>query len=183
MTFAELLADIIGRLGRAGIPYMITGSLASTFHGEPRSTRDVDIVIDPTPAGLECLLDDLRDAGYYVDRDAAEDALRERTQFNAIGDAAAKVDLIIRKDRPFSVAEFSRRREVELLGSRGFVASVEDVILAKLEWAAATGSERQIRDVAGMVAVSGDALDAAYLTIWAEELGVADALREIVDAV
>jgi hypothetical protein len=183
VTFGELLADVIGRLERAGIPYMITGSLASTFHGEPRATRDVDIVIDPSPGALDRLVDDLRDGGFYVDRDAAEDALRDRTQFNAIGDAAAKVDFIIRRDRPFSVEEFGRRRQVELLGSTGFIASVEDVILAKLEWAAATGSERQIRDVAAMVAVSGDALDAEYLRTWSERLGVAPALRGVLDAV
>jgi hypothetical protein len=180
VTFAELLADVIDRLDRAGIPYMITGSLASTFHGEPRATRDVDIVIDPTPDGLDRLVDDLRAGGFYVDRDAAEDALRDRGQFNAIGDAAAKVDFIIRRDRPFSVSEFGRRREVELLGSRGFVASVEDLILAKLEWAAATDSERQMRDVAGMVGVSGDALDADYLTTWAERLGLGAALQRVI---
>jgi hypothetical protein len=180
VTFAELLADVIDRLARAGIPYMITGSIASTFHGEPRATRDVDIVIDPTPSALDRLVDDLRTAGYYVDRDAAEEALRDRTQFNVIGDAAAKVDFIIRRERPFSIAEFGRRREVELLGSVGFVASVEDVILAKLEWAAATDSERQVRDVAGMVAVSGDALDADYLAAWAERLGLDVALRSII---
>lgn len=183
MTFAELLADVIARLDRARVPYMITGSLASTFHGEPRATRDVDVVIDPSPTGLDRLVDDLRAGGFYVDRDAAEDALRDRTQFNAIGDAAAKVDFVIRKERPFSIEEFGRRQQVELLGSEGFVVSVEDLILAKLEWAATTGSERQLRDVAAMVAVSGDALDADYLTTWSERLGVGAALQEVLAAV
>jgi len=64
--------------------------------------------------------------------------------------------------------------------SSGAGASVEDVILAKLEWAAETDSERQIRDVAGMVAVSGDALDAAYLTAWAERLGLEAALLRVI---
>lgn len=183
MTFAELLADVIERLDRAAVPYMITGSLASTFHGEPRATRDIDIVIDPSPAGLERLVDGLRDGGFYVDRDAAEDALRDRTAFNAIGDAAAKVDFIVRRDRPFSREEFARRRRVDLLGTPGFIASVEDVILAKLEWAAATGSDRQLRDVAAMVAVSGDGLDSAYLTTWSGLLGVSGALAAIVDEI
>ncbi|MEO5965353.1 MAG: hypothetical protein ABIR11_07810 [Candidatus Limnocylindrales bacterium] len=132
MTFAELLAEVIDRLDRAAVPYMITGSLASTFHGEPRATRDIDIVIDPSPAGLDRLVDGLRDGGFYVDRDAAEDALRDRTSFHAIGDAAAKVDFIVRRDRPFSREEFARRRQVDLLGTLGFIATVEDVILVKL---------------------------------------------------
>ena len=180
MTFAELVREVIGQLDRAGIPYMLTGSLASTFHGEPRATRDADIVIDPSPVSLDRLVDSLRAAGFYVDRDAAEDALRERGQFNAIGDAAAKVDFIIRKDRAFSIEEFGRRRNVELLGTPGFIASVEDVILAKLEWAAVTNSDRQLRDVAGMISVSGDSLDTRYLTTWAERLGVAGALQALI---
>lgn len=101
MNLAHLLAEAIARLERAEIPYMVTGSLASTYHGEPRATLDLDIVIDPRPSALERLLEDLEAGGFYVDRDAARTALRERTQFNAVGDAAAKVDFIIRKDRPF----------------------------------------------------------------------------------
>jgi hypothetical protein len=180
MSYADVLAETIGLLERAGIPYMITGSIASSFHGEPRATLDLDIVIDPTPPALDRLVDDLRSAGFYVDRDTADEALGERTQFNAIGPDATKVDFIVRRDRPFSITEFDRRERVELLGSAGFIATVEDVILAKLEWASETDSERQLRDVAGMLAVSGDAVDAVYLTSWAEKLGVARLLERAV---
>jgi hypothetical protein len=183
VSYADLLAEAIGHLEAAGIPYMITGSVASSFHGEPRATRDLDIVIDPTPPALDRLVDDLRTAGFYVDRDAAEDALRDGTQFNAIGDEAIKVDFIVRRDRPFSIAEFDRRQRVELLGSKGFIATVEDVILAKLEWAAETDSERQLRDVAGMIAVAGDTLDETYLTTWARKLGVDTGLRRVLDEI
>jgi hypothetical protein len=183
VSYADLLAEAIGLLEAAGIPYMITGSVASSFHGEPRATRDLDIVIDPTPPALDRLVDDLRTAGFYVDRDAAEDALRDGTQFNAIGDEAIKVDFIVRRDRPFSIAEFDRRQRVELLGSKGFIATVEDVILAKLEWAAETDSERQLRDVAGMIAVAGDTLDETYLTTWARKLGVDTGLRRVLDEI
>jgi hypothetical protein len=180
VKLADLLADAIDRLDRAGIPYMLRGSLASTYHGEPRATRDLDLVIDPRPRALERLVDGLEADGFYVDREAARTALRDRTQFNAIGDAAAKIDFIIRKDRPFSVEEFRRRRRVELLGTSGFIVSVEDLIVAKLEWAAATGSERQLRDVAGMLAVAGDAIDAAYLNRWIAALGLTDTWTDVV---
>jgi acetolactate synthase regulatory subunit len=183
VSYADLLAEAIGHLEAAGIPYMITGSVASSFHGEPRATRDLDIVIDPAPSALERLIDDLRTGGFYVDRDAAADALRERTQFNAIGAEAIKVDFMVRRDRPFSIAEFDRRERVELLGSTGFIATVEDVILAKLEWAAETDSERQLRDVAGMLAVAGDTLDEAYLTTWAQTLGVQTGLQRVLDEI
>jgi hypothetical protein len=180
VKFADLLADAIDRLDRAGIGYMLTGSLASTYYGEPRATRDLDLVIDPGPEALDRLVEGLTADGFYVDSDAARAALRDRTQFNAIGDAAAKIDFIIRKDRPFSVEEFRRRRRVELLGTSGFIATVEDLIVAKLEWAAATGSERQLRDIGGMLAVAGNTIDEAYLNRWIAELGLTDAWANVV---
>jgi hypothetical protein len=180
VTLAGLLADAIRLLERAPIPYMITGSIASTYHGEPRSTLDIDIVIDPDPAALERLIDELQAEGFYVDRGAAGVALRDRTQFNAIGPDAVKIDFIIRKERPFSVAEFSRRREVELPGTRGFMTTVEDLIVAKLEWAVETDSERHLRDVAGMLAVAGDTLDRAYLARWIAALDLKAAWTRVV---
>jgi len=180
VKFATLLADVIGRLDRAGIAYMLTGSLASTYHGEPRATRDLDLVIDPAPDALERLVDGLEADGFHVDREAARTALRDRTQFNAIGEAATKIDFIIRKDRPFSVEEFGRRRRVELLGTSGFIATAEDLIVAKLEWAAQTGSERQRRDIAGMLAVAGNAIDEAYLMRWITALGLTDAWTDVI---
>ena len=178
MTFGQVLAVVIGLLERSGIPYMVTGSLASSFHGEPRSTRDADIVIDPSPASIQPLVDGLTAAGFYVDAAVAREAVAARSQFNAIGPDAAKIDFIIRRDRPFSVQEFRRRQEADLLGTPGFVASAEDVILAKLEWAKATGSERQLDDVAGILAVA-DELDLPYIQRWAVALDVADAWRAI----
>jgi hypothetical protein len=180
VTLAGLLAEAIRLLERSAVPYMITGSIASTYHGEPRSTLDIDIVIDPDAVALERLVDELAAADFYVDRDSARVALRERTQFNAIGAEAAKVDFIIRKERPFSVEEFGRRRKVELPGRSGFMATVEDVILAKLEWAVATDSDRQLRDVAGMRAVAGDALDQAYLARWIAALDLTEAWMRVV---
>jgi hypothetical protein len=106
--------------------------------------------------------------------------LANRTQFNAIGPDASKVDFIVRRDRPFSVEEFGRRERADLLGTPGFVTTAEDLVLAKLEWASVSGSERQLRDVAGILAIA-DALDTAYIDRWAGTLGVADAWRAVRD--
>lgn len=176
MTFGELLRTVIEQLRAAGIPYMVTGSLASSYHGEPRSTRDVDIVIDPDAGTLDRLVEGIVAAGFYVDPDAARSALAARSQFNAIGPAADVVDFIIRRERPFSIEELGRRQPADLLGTPGFVATAEDVIVAKLEWAAATGSDRQLDDIAGILAVSGD-LDLAYLERWVRALEL-DAMWE-----
>jgi hypothetical protein len=179
VTLAQMLADAIRRLDLAAIPYMITGSIASTYHGEPRATRDIDIVIDPAPDTLSTLVEGFLADGYYVDRDAAFAALHDRTQFNVIGPGATKVDLIIRKDRPFSREEFARRRQADLLGTSAFIATVEDMIVAKLEWSVPFDSERQLRDVEAMLDVSGDAVDRAYVERWVRALDLVDPWRRV----
>ncbi|HEV8544766.1 MAG TPA: hypothetical protein VGQ64_00605 [Candidatus Limnocylindrales bacterium] len=155
---------------------MVSGSLAGSYYGEPRATRDVDIVIDPTARALTRLVDDLLSRGYYVDAEVAQEALADRTQFNAIGPGATKVDFIVRKARAFSIEEFRRRQRADLLGTPSFITTAEDLILAKLEWAAVSDSERQRRDVASIVALWRD-LDESYIEWWAAQLGVLDAWR------
>lgn len=160
---------------------MVTGSLAASYHGRPRATHDADVVIDPAAGQLDELTESLRSPGFYVDADRAREALRQRRQFNAIEMArATKVDLIIRKARPFSTEEFGRRQTVDL-AFRPRVAPVtpEDVILSKLEWARLGGdSERHVRDAAGVIELNPN-LDRAYVRLWAGELGVLDLWERI----
>lgn len=181
----EALFEVVRALERLGIPHMVTGSVASSFHGRPRSTHDADIVIDPGPVELDALVRCLGDAGFYVDGARARDALRRRSQFNAIETRSAfKIDLIIRRDRPFSREELARRQPAELSPGMPAVAlaSPEDTILSKLEWAQKAGrSEKQIEDAAGVLAVN-PAVDRVYIERWARELGVLDLWREIAGA-
>jgi hypothetical protein len=168
-------------LETAGVPYMVTGSIASSHHGLPRATNDADIVIDPSPAALDRLLAALESAGYYVPDRVAREALRRRGQFNVIDAGTAfKIDLIVRKERPFSAEEFSRRESRLLLERPVLMARAEDVILSKLEWAKkGGGSQRQLDDAAGVLRVSGDRLDRAYVERWAEALGVSDLWQKL----
>jgi hypothetical protein len=177
----EVLARVTRLLGDLGIPYMIAGSLASSFHGKPRTTHDADIVIDPAPDALDRLVAELSAAHLYVDPTVAREALRGRRQFNVIDAASAfKLDLIVRKDRPFSLEEFARRQPAELAGISVALATAEDTILSKLEWAKkGGGSERQLADVAGIIDVKGHELDNEYIHRWAAALGVLDLWRRI----
>lgn len=155
---------------------MIAGSFASTAHGLPRTTQDLDLVIDPpTAAGFDALLAAIPLDQYYFDVDAARDALRRRTMFNVIDLASGwKVDLILRKNRAFSRDEFDRRLKMTVFDVSVFVASAEDTIVAKLEWSKLSGgSQRQRRDVAGIVATLGAALDRPYIERWVRELDLA----------
>lgn len=176
---AQLLASIADRLEATGIPYMVVGSVAGSFHGEPRTTIDVDIVIDPGAESLRRFVDSLPASDYYVSDTAAMEAFSRRTSFNVIHVATSgKVDLLVRRERPFSRVEFERRITVPLFGRPTPVATAEDTVLAKLEWAKAGESERQLRDVARIVAVSGDSFDMEYLNRWIAELGLADEWRQ-----
>jgi len=177
----EALFDLVRLLERLGIPYMVSGSVASSYHGRPRLTHDADIVVDPTSDQLDALVQSLIDAGLYVDGARARDALRRRLQFNVIDPRTAfKIDLIVRKDRPFSREELERRQAVDLSpGVRVAIASPEDTILSKLEWARKVGrSEKQIDDAAGVLAVN-PGIDRAYVERWAGELGVLGLWQEI----
>jgi hypothetical protein len=178
----DALAAVVRILEDCGIDYMVTGSMASSHHGRPRLTNDVDVVIDPSPAALGRLVPALQAAGFYADPAVAHDALARRRQFNAIRMAdASKVDLIVRKDRPFSREELTRRQRVRLAGGTEVsLATVEDTIVAKLEWARkAGGSERQLADVAGMIELHPGQLDRGYIERWCAELGVLDLWRQV----
>ncbi len=172
---ADFLSRLTDLLEQAEIAYMIAGSFASTYYGVPRTTHDIDIVVDPTFRSLKALLEFLPEDEYYVSEDTALDALKNRGQFNIIDlETGWKVDLIIRKSREFSAAEFGRRTPRRLLGLDVFVATAEDTVLAKLEWAQRSESERQLRDVAGVIRVSGAELDLEYMQGWVRRLGLSD---------
>lgn len=172
----ELLRRMVAMLDEASIPHMVVGSLASSFHGEPRQTRDIDIVIDPTPEALRRFVELLAPDAFYADAEAAVEALDRRTSFNIVEiHTGWKVDLIVRRDRPFSREELGRRIRVRLLDTDADIATAEDTIIAKLEWAAEGQSERQLRDVAAILETQGDRLDQEHIGRWVRALGLEDA--------
>jgi hypothetical protein len=172
LKFIEL---IDARLGSAGVPYMLTGSVAMTFYAVPRMTRDVDLVVECDIASLDRLVD-LFAADCYVDRSEVEMALRSRSMFNIIhNEWLVKADLIPRKTGEYRELEFVRRRRVMIGDQSAWVVSPEDLILSKLDWMKASGSELQQRDVAAMLRTVPD-LDMPYLWQWAADLGVAEEL-------
>jgi len=172
VSAAQTLRMIITALDGAGVPSMLVGSFASTLHGAPRTTQDIDLVIDPTSASLARFVASLDPSAVYIGP-SPQEALVRREQFNVIDVFSGwKVDLIVRKDRDFSLTEFARRKEAELLGVTVWVATAEDTVLSKLEWAAMSGSDRQLGDASAVIAVVGKAMDDAYMDQWAAALGV-----------
>ena len=175
MTEQELAIDAIRRLNRAQIAYLLTGSMASNYWGIPRTTHDLDFVVQLPVQSIPSLLHEFRD-DFYLDEPAVRAALAPPYQFNAIDRRSAlKIDFWMLRSDPFEISMFERRLRVSFLGERTWIATAEDVILHKLYWDSLTPSERQISDAAGVVAVQSDSLDPAYLQQWAGELRVSEA--------
>lgn len=173
MNTEDIFRRILNALNSAGIPYMLTGSFASSFHGTPRATQDIDLVIAPMASQLRHLVKLLPEAEYYMSEGAALDALGRQGQFHVIDLATGwKIDLIIRKNRPFSRTEFDRRSAVELFGLQLHIASAEDVLMSKLEWAKAGQSQRHLEDAGNILRVRSDELDRQYIERWVGELGL-----------
>jgi hypothetical protein len=169
------LAPVVAALEALGV------SVASSAHGIPRTTIDADVVAELPASRVDSLVARLADT-YYIDRDAALDAVARRAMFNVIHLATMiKVDIYVLTTREFDRLSFERRRPGAIPDSdREFLLDTpEDTILHKLEWFRAGGdvSDRQWHDIVGVLQVQGDALDTAYLDTWAERLGVSDLLR------
>ena len=180
MTLAEFLAEVVRQLEDASIDYMIGGSVASSIYGDPRTTRDVDIVVDVTQASLRSLFGAVDRSVVYIDEPPVGQPITAGQMFKLVDLRGGwKVDLIVRKARPFSEVEFARRRKLVVLGVSATIASAEDVLLTKLEWAVRSGSSRQVDDARGIASVQGSSLDLDYLRRWAPELGVEDLLEQV----
>jgi len=173
---AELLRYLVETLEALGIDYMIVGSQASIYYGEPRFTQDIDVVADLAATHIPRLLERFALPAFYLSEDAVRDALTHRGQFNIIHPASGlKIDIILKKDMPYDRLQFDRRLRQPLIPGRdAYFARPEDVILYKMLYFREGRSERHLRDIAGMLAVSSSAIDAGYVDEWSQRLGLSE---------
>jgi hypothetical protein len=182
----ELVGQVAVILDDLGIPYALGGSMASSLIGEPRSTVDVDIAIK-VKLGTETALLERASAEFYVPVDAARAAIRAHSSFNLVDTAhGLKVDLFVLGDGLLDRMQIERRMNVTIpgLGDRIWVTSPEDQVLRKLDWYRSTGyeSERQWRDVVGILRIHGDAMDRSYLVETACQLDLGTLLDDATNA-
>lgn len=178
----QVALTVAEALEQCGVRYLVGGSLASSVSGEPRSTLDVDVVVAMTEADVEPLLATLGDA-FYADAVAVRRAVRARSSVNLIHQATStKVDLFMLGDSPFDAEQMARRLSIKIAAQPDrflYVYTPEDILLQKLRWYRRGNevSDRQWRDVVGIVAVQGNRLDEPYLERGAGALGVSDLLE------
>lgn len=174
----EILQMVTTRLAEAGIPYMVTGSIAMNYYAVPRMTRDIDIVVELAEEDVGEAVR-LFQGDFYVDREMVQQAVKNQLMFNVIHNAyMIKVDLIVRKNSDYRKEEFSRRRTVKIDDHSLHIAAPEDLILSKLDWAKDSHSEIQLGDVRNLLAAV-QKLDHDYLAGWADRLGLRELYQEV----
>jgi hypothetical protein len=178
----QALRDLIVRFEKVGISYRIVGSVASSIQGVTRATLDVDMVANINPSQITTLVEGLGKV-YYLDTDMVQEAVQRRSSFNLIHlETMIKIDVFILGQRTYDSVSFERER-LESLGEEGLTLSFktpEDIILGKLEWFLQTEktSERQWRDILGLIKVQGSLLDMKYMRQWAKELTIESLLEQ-----
>lgn len=178
-----LVTDVLDELT---VPYVIGGSMASIIHGMIRTTMDADIVADLKTEQVGQFVASLQEQ-FYVDETAVHQAINQRGSFNLIHlTTMFKVDIFIPKNRAFDQQQLKRRISEKIASETEksvWVLSAEDIILAKLDWFRLGGevSERQWRDVLGVIKTQESALDISYLQEWSQQLDIADLLARALD--
>lgn len=181
MSQQQLLETVVPVLNSLGIDYMITGSIASSMQGEPRSTHDIDLVVVVPPQAVASLVAAFPAPAFLLQEEAIRDALRHELMFNLLSLAdGEKVDFWILTQEPFDQSRFARRKTAAIGGSAYKVSAPEDTILAKLRWAKLSGgSDKQFKDALRVFEVQGKALDFPYLDDWAKRLDVEELWQQI----
>jgi len=174
----EVLKDVVGRLERAGIAYMVTGSIAANFYAVPRMTRDIDIVIELEERDVGRFIS-LFEKDYYLEPNTVRGAVKDKAMFNLIqNEHVVKVDFVVRKDSEYRKTEFTGRKKITVDDESIYVVAPEDLILSKLLWAKDSGSEVQLLDVRNLLRAV-KRLNRSYLARWVKRLGVGALYRKV----
>ena len=185
MEQTDILRYAIDALELLQVRYLVVGSFASIAYGESRFTQDIDIVAAFEMSHVNGLLEAFPQPEYYLSEVAVRDAIRTQFQFNIIHPTSGnKIDFILPRTGAWAAARMARRRPIRLLPDRDVMtAAPEDVILGKLWYYSEGGGDRHLRDIAGILRVTGDGVDRADVERWARQLGFLDIWLAILDTV
>ena len=176
MDPGELLRLVAATLDGLGIVHFVTGSTATITYGEPRFTNDIDIAVRLDVTESEALCEAFPSPDFTVSTESAARAVRDHSSFNLIHPASGlKVDFMVTDDSPFNVSRFERATRLDIgAGPSVCFATPEDVILKKLEYYREGGSEKHMRDIAGVLRVSAANIDVDYIAGWVARLRLAE---------
>lgn len=168
-------------LERLEIPYALVGSYGSSVFGEPRFTRDIDILVDLPEQKVSLFCAAFPPPDFYLSELAVREAVRARHQFNLLHPGSGnKVDFILPRNTPWNRSQLGRSIRIQLLPNlEGSVAAPEDVIIGKLWYYSEGGGDRHLRDIAGMLRISGSRVNRSEVERWAKELGYLEIWRQV----
>ena len=183
MEQPEFLKLAVETLERLQIPYLVCGSVASGAFGEPRMTRDIDIVIDLRFGNVTPLCDAFPAPEFFVTKESAIEAIRSGKQFNVVHPASGnKIDFMISRDDQWSKSQMQRRQRARLFGAvEGFAASAEDIIVSKMIYYHEGGSEKHLRDITGILSVQQNKIDREYIGYWASRLKISEVWDRVLE--
>jgi hypothetical protein len=172
-----ILQDVANKLTSAGIEYMVTGSVASFIYGMPRMTHDIDIVVKIFTGNKDIIIKAF-ETEYLVSEEDIDFALKNDLMFNFFHrEKAAKIDFIVQKKTEYRLTEFSRRKFVSSEKFSGYIASLEDLIISKVDWAKDSLSEQQSRDIKFLLK---NPVDEEYLNHWLNELNLREIFNKLI---
>jgi len=172
----DLLRFVVAAIERVGLQYFVTGSTVTIFYGEPRFTNDIDIVVKLSAPAVREFIQQFPEDEFYVSEDAAMDAVKRYSQFNIIHpQTGLKIDVIVPAPTEFNQSRFARATRVRTGPDwDASFSSPEDAIIKKMEYFREGGSEKHLRDIAGVLRTSKDSIDMAYIGRWASILNLQD---------
>jgi hypothetical protein len=184
MEQSDLLGFVVRAIEGMGVAYFVTGSTATIFYGEPRLTNDIDVVVDISETQVAEFCRRFPEDEFYVSEAAAREAARSNGQFNVIHPASGlKVDVIVPAPTRFNQSRFARVRRIQAAGDlQACFTSPEDAIIKKMDSYREGGSEKHLRDIAGVLKTSGVQIDRAYIEEWAREMDLMEIWTTIQNA-
>lgn len=181
MEPVDLVVECTAIVERLGLAYLVTGSIASIYYGEPRLTNDVDIVLALPVEQVPAFCASFPQPPYYLSEEAVRDAVVRCTQFNVIhAEAGLKADFMVPEDSSFNRKRFTRRARVQIAAQTSvMMAAPEDVIIKKLEYFREGGSDKHLRDIVGILRLCPQPIDTAYIFEWVDRLGLLAEWKEV----
>lgn len=181
MPQQKLLETVLAFLDKNHIDYMVTGSIASSLQGEPRSTHDADIVLKIEQAAIPLLIKEFQPPEFYLSEDAINDAVKNKSMFNLIDTSGGdKVDFWILTEEPYDQSRFKRKNEESFGNVSMKVSAPEDTILMKLYWSNLSGgSEKQFTDALRVYEVQYFNLNIDYIEQWITALNLNQAWEKL----
>lgn len=185
MSQPELVKKLVAVLDASAIDYMITGSIASSLHGEIRLTHDIDIVLSIQESDIPVLIQAFPPPDFYLDEIAIIEAIRSEGMFNLLDiNEGDKIDFWLLTNNDFDTSRFKRKIFVDFQSIKMKVSSPEDTILMKLRWAQLSGgSEKQLTDALRVYEVQYDTLDLEYIKNWINKLGVDELYQQLLSKI